>query len=529
MSFAVRLSSDLISVEAGATMPLSIEIVNRAEEADRFELEIEGLDPEWTAIPVPSFVVGPGETTSERVFFRPSRTPESQSGNYPFVAKIRSLNSGDQRKAQGVLQVQPFHHISADLSPKKAVVASFKRSVLFTLTLINLGNVEHTLQLFGSDSDENLTFDFEQDQITLGPGQQKEVALTIQPTSKAFLSSVKLHGFSVSARSVDTPAVVAVAQAQVEQRPTLTFSGLIFWVIVVSLAAAWWKARPQPPTLAMGLSQGSIMRGDSVDIWWRSSFADKVHISAGGKTWDSADPNGKVTFIPEKSGAIDITGYALHLDKKTEEEHLTLSVAEPPPAPEPEINSFTASAKTVRVGDSVILSYKVNDAVTKLTLAPQNLSLNINASQIQVPITDEGDIKFTLVAETDRGKHVEKTLTVHCERKTEVNVIAFSALPKTMTYPGGLVKVSWQLTNAVHAEITPNNNLQSNEVDATKGTFDIWITKTTTITLTAKDKNNLPITKTALVTVEDAPPPSPSSTTSSSTPVSPPLALRGNR
>src|SRR5258708_4820004 len=140
MSFAVRLSTDLVSVEAGATMPLAIEVVNRAETADRFELEVEGLDPEWTAVPVPTFPVGPGDTATEKVFFRTPRTPESQSGNYPFVIKLRSLTTGEQRTAQGVLQVQPFHHISAEISPKKGVVASFKRRNHFTLTLMNLGN-----------------------------------------------------------------------------------------------------------------------------------------------------------------------------------------------------------------------------------------------------------------------------------------------------------------------------------------------------------------------------------------------------
>jgi uncharacterized membrane protein len=128
MSFAVRLSTDLVSVEAGATMPLTIEVVNRAEDADRFELEVEGLDPEWTAVPVPTFLIGGGETASEKVFFRPPRTPESLAGNYPFVVKVRSLSSGEQRTTQGVLQIQAYHHISAEISPKKGVVAAFRRT-----------------------------------------------------------------------------------------------------------------------------------------------------------------------------------------------------------------------------------------------------------------------------------------------------------------------------------------------------------------------------------------------------------------
>src|SRR4051794_31183274 len=103
MSFSIQISSDLISVEAGDNTPVNLQVINRGEEVDRFEVEVEGLDPEWTAIPVPLFSVAAGETQTEKVFFRPGRASESLAGNYPFVIKVRSLNSGETRSSQGVL------------------------------------------------------------------------------------------------------------------------------------------------------------------------------------------------------------------------------------------------------------------------------------------------------------------------------------------------------------------------------------------------------------------------------------------
>src|SRR5687767_7323825 len=97
MSFTARLESDLISVEAGATVPVSLEVGSGSETVDKFEVEIEGLDPEWTAVPVPVFSVQPGEPHSEKVFFKPPRASESLAGNYPFVIKIRSLETGESR------------------------------------------------------------------------------------------------------------------------------------------------------------------------------------------------------------------------------------------------------------------------------------------------------------------------------------------------------------------------------------------------------------------------------------------------
>lgn len=523
----MRLSTDLISVEAGATMPLSVEVINRSEEADRFEMEVEGLDPEWTAVPVPMFQVAAGETTTEKVFFRTPRTPESQSGNYPFVAKVRSLNTGEQRKVQAVLQVEPYHHISAEISPKRGVIASFKRRNHFTLTVMNLGNVEHSLQLLGSDPDDALAFAFDQEQMTLGPGQQKDVGVTVQTSGKSLLSTVKLHSFSITARSIETPTVAAVAQAQLEQRPTFTPTGLIISLLIFIIAGLFWYARPMPPTFTMGLSKASITKGESVSIWWQLTNADRVHITVNGETlYDNVDSVGKgtISYLPTSDKPVTIVGYAIGKDRNSPEQRITLNIVVPPPAPEPKIVTFTASSTKLRVGDSVVFTYKFNDAVTKATLSPLGKDLSLNDNQIQIPITEEGTKDFTLIAENKDGVAVRKTIKTTATRVSEVNVISFTVTPKDLMNPGGLVKVSWQLTNAVHVEITPNNDPSSNEVDPNKGEYQFYVQTTTTFTLTAKDKNNLAIPpQTVRVVVEPAAPISPDTGPD----VSPPLETVG--
>ena len=466
MSFAVRLSTDLVSVEAGATVPLGIEVVNRAEAADRFELEVEGLDPEWTAVPVPTFPIGPGDTSTEKVFFRPPRTPESQSGNYPFVIKLRSLTTGEQRTVQGVLQVQAYHHLSAEITPKKGVVASFRRRANFIVTLMNLGNVEHTLQLSGNDPEEALTFEFEHDSVTLGPGQQKDVVITVQPATTPILSTTRLYGFSITARSTDTSSVAGSAQAQLEQRPTFTPATLVFLILIAAAAFAWIWARPQPPTLEMFVSTDQVTLGQPVTISWRMDHADRVRISAEGQTvYEGIQGSGSIPYVAKKGGEVDVIGQAFGREKNTDQIHKTLTVTVPPPAPAPEISEFSANPTRVKVGDSTILSYKFNDAVVSAQISPLNQPLNINDEKLEIPISKEGENDFTLIAENKDGKAAKKSVTVVGYKESDVKVIAFDAQPRTISYPGGLVTVSWQLTNAVHAEIQPNNNLGSAEVD----------------------------------------------------------------
>src|SRR5207253_10995896 len=127
-------------------------------------MQVEGIDPEWTASPEPVFNVGPGETHSQKLFFKPPRASESLAGNYPFVVKVRSLNSGDARTGQGVLQIKPFNHLGMEISPKKGYSSPVRQLNNFTLTVMNLGNTEHTLQMSGADPEEECTYEFDSDQ-----------------------------------------------------------------------------------------------------------------------------------------------------------------------------------------------------------------------------------------------------------------------------------------------------------------------------------------------------------------------------
>lgn len=508
MSFAVRLSTDLVSVEAGATSPLTIEVVNRSEEGDRFELEVEGLDPEWTAVPVPAFMVGPGDTASEKVFFRTPRTPESLAGNYPFVIKVRSLASGEQRTAQGVLQIQPYHHISAEISPKKGVVATMRHHNRFTVTLMNLGNTEHTVQLSASDPEEALAFDFEQAQVTIAPGQQRDVAVTAQPATKRMISNTRLYGFSVTARSMDVPAVASAAHAQLEQRPTFTVAGLIFWLVVIAVGIGWYEAMPRPPTIEFGVSRAEVTLGQTVTVWWRTQYSQQVHVEANGvPVYDGIQQTGQIEYTPKRGGEVNLLAYAVGTSRKSPEKEATVNVVVPPPAPLPVIESFSADPTRVRVGESTVFSYKFNDAVVRATLSPLNQELNLNDEKIEIPVNWEGPKTFTVIAENRDHKVAKKSVKVSGFQESEVKVIAFDVSATHLAYPGGLVTVSWQLTDAVHADIKPNVSQTTTEVDPNKGKFDIYLDKSTTFTLVAKDKNNLPVTQTLRVTVDPAPPP----------------------
>ena len=98
-----------------------------------------------------------------------------------------------------------------------------------------------------SCTEDAFAFEFGQEQVTVGPGQQKEVEIRAMPTSSRPFSSPKLYVFTISVRSIQSPSLVASSQAQIEQKPMITPTSLAVAALLVLVAFFWFLSRPQPP------------------------------------------------------------------------------------------------------------------------------------------------------------------------------------------------------------------------------------------------------------------------------------------
>ncbi len=513
MSFSARLLSDLISVESGATVPLSVEVVNKGDAQERFEMQIEGLDPEWTAVPVPIFTIEASESIDEKVFFKAPRVSESLAGNYPFVLTIRSLVSGDQRSLQGVLQVKPFHHLSMELSPKKGHVTPLHKHETFDLTIMNLGNTEHTLQLFGTDPEEGCAFDFEQEQVSIGPGQQKTVDVDLSATSTRVFSSSRLFGFSISARSIETPSVVSSAQAQLEQRPLLTPGTLLFLFLVSVVFGFWFYLIPKPPTLTLNSNKHELIVGQTVELNWQANNANNVWILADKNAVVDAGPSqGSYSLTPTHAGTVHIEGYAQRDTKKSEIQSLDITVGEPAVIPDPHILSFKGPL-SAQTGQPFRISFQLDSGVTEAYIAETQQKVDLNASEVELTNNQTGTFIYTLVAKNSAGKVAKKSIKVVVEDASQAVIVSFTGSDSVLPVGGGKVTLNWELTNAKSADIADGR--QDIHLDSTMTSMVVEIAKTTTFTLTAYDDKGRPVKKQVKVKIEtDLTPP----TTTSGTP-----------
>ncbi len=515
MSFTVELAADQFSVDAGSTIPLTFSVSNTGSEAEQLEVSVEGLDSDWTAIPIPTFPLGAGEKQSEKIFLKPPRVSESQAGEYPFVIRIRSLESGESRALQAMLAIKPFHSLSIEISPKKGMYSPTRKENSFEITVMNLGNSDQSLHLFANDPEDDLIYTFDQEQITIGPGQTKNVEVLAEPSKTRILATSRLHGFSVGCRGVDNSSLVCTSQAQLEQKAFLSPGNFALLLAILAIFFGWLALIPKPPEMAsLRLSRSDVIVGDRVVVRWNANNASRVRILLGSSTLvESPELNGNQEFIAVASGTV--SAIAIRDGKQSESLATDLRVSEKPIVPDPKIETFSISPKTVDKGEKLTIRYRVSEDVVKLTLSPPGQVLDPKIDTIFISADVPGSIIYKLVAENSAGKTVTESVTVSVNDATLPRIDEFKSSPDKVEGEIANVTLSWRTTNAVRIEIVADS--EKIEVTEFMGSRDFVVSKTTEFTITAFDGQGRLATKKIRVVVKPSPTIDPSTDPASTT------------
>ncbi|MCE9558199.1 MAG: hypothetical protein K8R88_04545 [Armatimonadetes bacterium] len=525
MSFTVRLSTDHIAVEPGSAHALSVEVSHMGDAAETYEIAVEGIDQGWVAIPMPSFEIAPHSVRAEKLLFRMPRETDSRAGTYPALLKVRSLVSGEAKSEQILLEIKPYHNINVDLHPKKGMVTPFAPTARFEVVLMNLGNQDETVQLYATDVDDLCVFEFEQDRILLSPGQQKNVAMTAGSGKKSWITSTRLHGFSVSARSTDQPGLMAASQAQLEQRPMISMTAVFGVVALGALASAWIYAYPKPPVITdLLLDKKVAMVGESIRVDWRMSHADSIEIFVNDElTKKSFDEKGFLTFVPSGPGVYRIVAKARE-GKQIAEVSKNLTINSKPDAPLPEIDEFSVTPTKAIFGQSLTIRYRLGANVTRATLAPMGQLLDPKLDSLQVLANQVGDMEFTLVAESESGETTSRKVTIQVVKESKAKILALRAEQQTIA-PGESTRLDWQATNAVRGELSDGITVTAVS-NLTDGIL-VSPSKTTTYTLTVFDSDGEKITRSVKVTVKAPPLVKPPDENPATTGTEPPVSTGG--
>jgi hypothetical protein len=494
MPLNLSVSTDSVTVEPGQAAPLAILVENDSTTEDTVEIGILGLDGEWVIIPVSQIELRPNDKQEVKVFFKPPRSSESSAGSFPFVIKVRSLTNSDQRTSGGMLTIKPFHSLSVELNPRRGVITSTKQNNVFTATVMNMGNSEHDVQLSADDPEEACTYDFDDEQVTLRPGQQMDVDFAVTPKKKSPLGSSRLVGFIVTARSTSVKGVASTVQGQLEIRPFFTPMKLVFATLVMILLGIFWLTQPKPATIRLEiLGPKKVYQGTKVTVRWVAENSNAVKILASGEVvQENAAPEGSVEVEARLLGTLKIQGVAFRDQRESEPATAEVEVVLAPVVPDPEILVFKPSSLEVRKGEKVTLEYSFNAAVTKAILAPNQIELDLNLNTIVVEPSVVGDNEFTIVVENAQKKIQKKSLRIKMVDSSLASITRFEADPVTGDAGNYATVIHWVTLNADRVELLVNGKALTVE---SEGDPEIPIVGKTVFKLRALDVNGKVVEK----------------------------------
>jgi hypothetical protein len=177
-NIGLTLSTTKLETAPGASVETILKIRNVSIIADRFHIKVEGLDPTWWTLSIPTFASFPGDYGESKLTIPPPKEADAIADSYSFRVKAISESKLQKETVVAALPVlRGFVVWGVEMSPTKMV----KRSGIYRINAHNSGNTDAVVLLEGKDPEEVLIFSFSWDKVIVPAGGTTQVQLTIYP------------------------------------------------------------------------------------------------------------------------------------------------------------------------------------------------------------------------------------------------------------------------------------------------------------------------------------------------------------
>ena len=216
---AVTLEPRDMTVKAGQSAVAQISIQNRGRQLTHFQVAVEGVPTGWVS-PLPLVELYENENHKVELVIKPPRLPSSRAMTWPLTIKV-SDSSSKVTEVEGALTIAPYYEFSPNLRPQRQSGATHG---FFEVQINNHGNFDLTVQLEAQDPDDACRYIFAPPQVTIQPGQERTVALTVQPKRAQRRKNAKTYFFTITVQPVDMLELTCRVQGQWEQNPQTCWS-----------------------------------------------------------------------------------------------------------------------------------------------------------------------------------------------------------------------------------------------------------------------------------------------------------------
>lgn len=220
------------TVEVFQTATYELVITNSGLIPAQFLVTVDGLDPNWVTISLPSVSLDEGEQAVIIIAVIPPRLPESRAGTHNFTMMVTSpeyANRHSEREA--TLHIKPYYEFMVEsLSPQRQTLSWSKQYGEVILPLTNRGNHPARFRLEGVDEAQACRFEFDAPgeaiplvspaELRLHPGESVAVPIRITPRTRQLIGIRKrTYVYTVTTGLTETQQTSRTLLGQISYKP----------------------------------------------------------------------------------------------------------------------------------------------------------------------------------------------------------------------------------------------------------------------------------------------------------------------
>ncbi len=214
-----------LTVQAGSSITMSVEVVNLSDFVDHFEVHAIGLPPDWVTQPTQTLDLLPGNRETTSITFHPPRASTSSEGHHAFEVRVTAEAKGISAvRTQCSLTILPFNSYTTSIYPDR-----LRNKGKVELQIHNTSNTFATFTIAPRDREAMLHFNLEGTQYQLPPGYTESIIIDVNPQKRPWFGREQNYGYEI----VASPVPVELAGGPQTQRGDLTvFPRLRIWYFI---------------------------------------------------------------------------------------------------------------------------------------------------------------------------------------------------------------------------------------------------------------------------------------------------------
>ncbi len=402
-----------LAVDPGAAAVLTITVLNQGPVVDHLQVSVLNLPADWLPGPMPVIRLLPGARQPVTVTIAPPRRPESRAGIYPFTVRVSSQEApGQFADVQAQLTVHPYARFQGELRPQAVRTGKPAQA-----RIENQGNAPETYTVSLRDRGEELVFEPQQQQITVGAGEAGTAEFRTRARKRSLIGGEKRHSFvaEVASSGGEKQPLAGEAISRGLIPPWLPPVLLVLILGAAGVLLALLMQGRQPPAInSLTVDPPAPVAGQPVTVRWSVKGAESIELRPLVAGIDPAA--GQYTFAGGLPAGASLTFVAQNQYGSTERA-LALTVQSPTPTPTPEpgapiIREWSVSPLTVVRGQAVTIRWAVENAES-VTVQPIG-TVELSGQVQERPGTTT---RYTLIA-TNKGKTAQRSFEVIVEEPT---------------------------------------------------------------------------------------------------------------